>query len=62
MLHAYELGKHILVAVTQVLPGAHNLDNAVAYIDECMGVNKRNDTNALDETLLDQLSDMLIEI
>lgn len=62
MLHAYGLGKHILVAVTQVLQGAHNLDDAVAYIDECLGVNNMKNTDALSDTLLGQLSGMLIEI
>ncbi|KAI0563952.1 hypothetical protein FGB62_32g013 [Gracilaria domingensis] len=62
MLHAYEVDAHTLVAVTQVSPGAVNLENAVAYIDECMGVNKKTEAEVLEKTLLEELSIMLVEI
>ncbi|CAN8071345.1 unnamed protein product [Agarophyton chilense] len=62
MLHAYDVGAHTLVAVTQVSLGAENLDNTVAHIDECMGVNSDKQADVADETLLEQLADLLLDI
>ena len=56
MVHAYLIGKHTLVALTEVSPGARNLDAVVARVDKCLTIA----TNT--PTLLDHLSSMLEQL
>lgn len=53
ILHTYILGKHTLIAVTEVSPGARNLDTVVDRVDRCLGISGHG------HTLIRQLQDML---
>lgn len=55
MLHAYILGMHTLVTLTDVSPGARNLDAVVARVDKCLGVGGEG------RTLIEDLAEMLQE-
>lgn len=55
MIHAYALGPHTLVAVTEVSPGARNLDAVVDRVDRCLGVGGHGHTH------IEQLVTMLRE-
>lgn len=55
MLHAYILGEHALVTLTEVSPGARNLDAVVARVDECLGIGGEG------RTLIEELATMLKE-
>lgn len=55
MLHAYILGEHALVTLTEVSPGARNLDAVVERLDKCLGVGGEG------RTLIEELVTMLKE-
>lgn len=55
MVHAYALGNHTLVAITEVSPGARNLDTVVDRIDRCLGVGGAGRTH------IEELANMLRE-
>lgn len=55
LLHAYVLGRHTLVTVTEVSPGARGLDAVVERVDECLGVGGEG------RTLIEELGGMLEE-
>lgn len=55
MLHAYYIGPHTLVALTEVSPGARNLDAVVERVDRCLGLGGDG------VTILEQLSELLKE-
>ena len=57
MMHAYTVGSHNLVALTEVSPGARNLDAVIARVDKCLCVN----VDADGHTFIQQLADMLEE-
>lgn len=48
MLHAYAIGPHTLVAVTEVSPGARNLDAVVDRVDRCLGLGGHSRTHIFD--------------
>lgn len=56
MLHAYALGGHALVTLTEVSPGARNLDAVVARVDKYLGVGGEG------RTLIEELAIMLKEL
>lgn len=60
VIHAYVLGKHTLMAITEVHPGARNLDMVVERVDKCLGV-----PNSLEgkkkNTIIEQLHTMLLQ-
>lgn len=55
MVHTYALGSHTLVAITEVSPGARNLDTVVDRIDRCLGVGGAGRTH------IEELANMLRE-
>lgn len=55
MVHAYALGAHMLVAITEVSPGARNLDTVVDRVDRCLGIGGSGQTH------IDELAGMLKE-
>lgn len=55
MVHAYMLGAHTLVTLTEVSPGARNLDAVVARVDKCLGIGGER------RTLIEGLATMLQE-